>query len=329
MKKIMRKAGTLFLFVFLLAFCAYVIMPSIPLIRSAAYADQRPLTVETEDGATFATRVYKLKVQNGSLTKESEGIVKVDMATPSSGNGNLTYQPIQLSNGTSFASNSNLYYNPSTGLTTMLAGANIAGSSYFRSNTFNFLDNTGLEFGAQREIYVGEMDPNEAGVQDYMVVRSNRYNEAGYNITGAMLFTPKYLAGSTFFNGYESQNFVLINDEGADPTDFVGVTIGQRATSNVAVTNYFDLFSFANSTTGTVNATTTEIVPTFRFGSNGNVALVSGLTNGSVIIEHDLQANARIYAASLPAAVDQATAGAVAGELWVDTNDDYTVKLGQ
>lgn len=66
-----------------------------------------------------------------------------------------------------------------------------------------------------------------------------------------------------------------------------------------------------------------------------NVDVIDSTTETTIESAIDTLANVTSFTSSgntiwsIATGVDQATAGAVAGELWADSNDEYTIKLGQ
>jgi hypothetical protein len=139
----------------------------------------------------------------------------------------------------------------------------------FEVNGAAFLDN-GFQIPDQWNATLGTGSNNKqrwdtnSGGDDLFVSQSI----SGGGDSEALFYSNLDPNGMTDHNGYISPTFVISNSNGADAGDYAGLVMGERAQANVAVNHYFDFYAMTGSVDGSVDATTTELAPIFRFGSN-------------------------------------------------------------
>jgi len=147
--------------------------------------------------------------------------------------------------------------------------------------------------------------------------------------SGAMVFSDGLdFVGSSTFDDYLSPAIAFCNTEGADANDFAYVTVGSRKNaSDVSATHYFDIYAGTGASDAAVDATTTEIGGVICIGDDNTATTGHSLSSGDTLIADDLEVDGNVFMDGLKSGADQGAAGAAAGELYIDT-DDNSIKIG-
>lgn len=229
----------------------------------------------TLSSSTLATNIF-------GLDSYSLGAAGVKMT--GDGDGAITF--LGLGNG----SDENLIINLDD--TADIIDLSSSTGAYMRMNFSNVMaDAMALYLGTGLD---AAMSYTGNGAQDDLLYLISKKSGAG---DSAAVWIARDLvpSGMTAVNDYLSPTLVMVNDEGADASDFSAVQIGARTTALCTGVHYFDFYAMTGASDGSVNAATTETAPVFRMGNAGTATTGHGLTAGGLLLENALEVNGAAY----------------------------------
>lgn len=112
--------------------------------------------------------------------------------------------------------------------------------------------------------------------------------------TDCWVWTHDSVNGMTATDNFVNPTLLWGNDGGADVADNAGCLMGWRTQNDVTTTHYFDFYSLVFATDSGLDATTTEVGPTFRFGDNP-AAADSAIGSGDVVFNDDVEIDGTLW----------------------------------